>query len=550
MLRPPQPLPSPSPPPAPRAKPAATPAPVRRVRGGQRRPGTPAGVGGAGLGRQPAGRGLAEPLAGGAGPGASGVLSRILQEVVRDAAPPLMRRRRRSPPATASARAYVYVRQSSPSRSSTIARAGATSTPWSSAPSRWAGAPSGSTSSTPTWGSPARTAAARASRSWWPRSRSGSVGLVLAYEASRLARNNADWYALLDLAARAWARSSPTPTGSTTRAATTTGCCSGCGACSARPSCTCCGCAWTPGGCARSSAGTYRQHLPTGLVRLPDGRVVKDPDQQVQRALALVFARFAALGTCQKVLRSLRDDGLLLPRRQTGGPEPGELLWKPPTERGPVRDPAQPGLRRGLRLRRGTAATPSGRPGQPRRRRPPAAGGVAGDPAATPTLPTCPGRSSWRTRRAWPTTPAASPGAARGAPRAGRPCWRGWSSAGAAAGRCASPTAPGRRYVCAALSRRVRRPPTCLHVDGAAASTRRWSTAFFAALAPAELDLLDEVLAAQQADRARLAQQHADQVAPGRVRGPSSTRTGSPHQPAGRNSCSARRRTCRRSPTR
>lgn len=29
----------------------------------------------------------------------------------------------------------------------------------------------------------------------------GHVGIVLAYEASRLARNNADWYALLDLAA-------------------------------------------------------------------------------------------------------------------------------------------------------------------------------------------------------------------------------------------------------------------------------------------------------------------------------------------------------------
>lgn len=36
--------------------------------------------------------------------------------------------------------------------------------------------------------------------------------------------------------------------------------------------------------------------------------------------------------------------------------------------------------------------------------------------------------------------------------------------------------------------------------------------AFFAALAPTELDLLDEVLAAQRADRQRLAQQDADQV--------------------------------------
>jgi len=37
--------------------------------------------------------------------------------------------------------------------------------------------------------------------------------------------------------------------------------------------------------------------------------------------------------------------------------------------------------------------------------------------------------------------------------------------------------------------------------------------AFFAALAPAELDLLDDVLAAQAAERAQLRQQHVDQVA-------------------------------------
>jgi len=36
--------------------------------------------------------------------------------------------------------------------------------------------------------------------------------------------------------------------------------------------------------------------------------------------------------------------------------------------------------------------------------------------------------------------------------------------------------------------------------------------AFFAALAPAELDLLDEVLAAHQADDARLAQQYTDRL--------------------------------------
>jgi hypothetical protein len=77
--------------------------------------------------------------------------------------------------------------------------------------------------------------------------------------------------------------------------------------------------------------GAYRQSLPTGLVRLGDGRVVKDPDQQIERTIALVFARFAALGTCQKVLRSLCDDGLLLPRRQVAGLHAGQLLWKRPS---------------------------------------------------------------------------------------------------------------------------------------------------------------------------------------------------------------------------
>jgi len=37
-------------------------------------------------------------------------------------------------------------------------------------------------------------------------------------------------------------------------------------------------------------------------------------------------------------------------------------------------------------------------------------------------------------------------------------------------------------------------------------------TAFFAALAPAELDLLEEVLAAQRADYAHVVQQYADRV--------------------------------------
>jgi hypothetical protein len=66
------------------------------------------------------------------------------------------------------------------------------------------------------------------------------------------------------------------------------------------------------------------------------------------------------------------------------------------------------------------------------------------------------------------------------------------------------------RYVCNALNETYR-APMCLSLDGASVDAVVVA-AFFAALAPAELDLLDEVLAAQHTDRERLLQQHADRV--------------------------------------
>jgi hypothetical protein len=76
---------------------------------------------------------------------------------------------------------------------------------------------------------------------------------------------------------------------------------------------------------------------------------------------------------------------------------------------------------------------------------------------------------------------------------------------------CVSYVSPARvLYVCAALNRTYG-ARTCLHVP-AAPIEAAVVEAFFQALAPAELDLLEEVLAAEQADRARLAQQYADRV--------------------------------------
>jgi hypothetical protein len=65
-------------------------------------------------------------------------------------------------------------------------------------------------------------------------------------------------------------------------------------------------------------------------------------------------------------------------------------------------------------------------------------------------------------------------------------------------------------YVCTARQK-VSGGTGCLHLDGPPLD-RAVVAAFFEALAPAELQVLDAVLDAQRADHAQLAQQYADQV--------------------------------------
>jgi hypothetical protein len=69
---------------------------------------------------------------------------------------------------------------------------------------------------------------------------------------------------------------------------------------------------------------------------------------------------------------------------------------------------------------------------------------------------------------------------------------------------------PQRRYACTALAAAYG-AAACLHIDGTHLDAAVVEV-FFAALAPAELDLLEEALAAQRADHDRRAQHFADQV--------------------------------------
>jgi DNA invertase Pin-like site-specific DNA recombinase len=96
----------------------------------------------------------------------------------------------------------------------------------------------------------------------------------------------------------------------------------------------------------RCRRGEWLGQPPPGYVVGPDGKLQFDPDEQVQRVLRLVLEQFAVLGSISGVARYLRRQEILLPCRPTGGPERGQLRWRPPhreTLRQLVRNPAYAG---------------------------------------------------------------------------------------------------------------------------------------------------------------------------------------------------------------
>jgi DNA invertase Pin-like site-specific DNA recombinase len=335
----------------------------------------------------------------------------------------------------------------------------------------------------------------------------GHVGLILAYEASRLARNNTDWYRLLDLAALVGTLIADADGVFDPRQYHDRLLLGLHGMLSEAE--------WhfqrqrlDAGRQRQIAQGTYRQLLPTGLVRLEDGRAVMDPDAQVRHAIELVFTRFERLGSCQKVLRSLRDEEVLLPRRQTGGLHAGQLLWKRPNESAVYEILTNPAYAGAFVFGR-TGRSPGQPPGRRARavRRPP-------DQWTAVHHGAYPAFIDWERFMANQARLADNASnyarRMRGAPRDGSALLAGLVVCGRCGRQLQATYKPTPRYVCTAMPK-VYGGSACLSLEGAAIEAAVIG-AFFEALQPAELDLLEEVLAAQRADHERLHRHHAEQV--------------------------------------
>jgi DNA invertase Pin-like site-specific DNA recombinase len=80
---------------------------------------------------------------------------------------------------------------------------------------------------------------------------------------------------------------------------------------------------------AKASRGELEMKLPVGLINNGTGKVVLDPDVQVQAAVRTFFETFRRTGSATRTVRSFREQGLLFPRRVSSGPHQGELAWGP-----------------------------------------------------------------------------------------------------------------------------------------------------------------------------------------------------------------------------
>ncbi|MFQ5976020.1 MAG: recombinase family protein, partial [Candidatus Hydrothermarchaeales archaeon] len=77
----------------------------------------------------------------------------------------------------------------------------------------------------------------------------------------------------------------------------------------------------------KASRGELKLRLPVGYVYDPYGRVVLDPDKQVQESLRHLFATFRRVGTVFKTVKVFREQGLKFPNRMHHGPRKAELVW-------------------------------------------------------------------------------------------------------------------------------------------------------------------------------------------------------------------------------
>lgn len=79
----------------------------------------------------------------------------------------------------------------------------------------------------------------------------------------------------------------------------------------------------------KARRGELQMRLPIGLAYDAAGRVVLDPDRQVQQTLRTFFETFRRTGSATATVKEFRRQSLTFPRRVSHGANKGEIIWGP-----------------------------------------------------------------------------------------------------------------------------------------------------------------------------------------------------------------------------
>jgi hypothetical protein len=80
----------------------------------------------------------------------------------------------------------------------------------------------------------------------------------------------------------------------------------------------------------KARRGELEIRPPVCLIYRPDGKIILDPDVEVQSAIRMVFDTFEQTGSAMKTARFLHEQGLQFPSRLQSAPNKGELVWSLP----------------------------------------------------------------------------------------------------------------------------------------------------------------------------------------------------------------------------
>ncbi len=330
------------------------------------------------------------------------------------------------------------------------------------------------------------------------------VGLILSIDVTRLSRNCSDWYPLLDLCGykqcligdRDGVYDPGTPNGRlllglkgqisemelhTIRLRLTAGLLN------------------------KAQRGELALNLPVGLVREPHGTVVKDPDREVQAQIALVFETFLAQRSAAQVVRTFREQGLAIPRRDHFG----ALAWRAPSVARVIailRNPAYAGAFVYGRTHTDRSSSPAPRGRQKH---------LSMSEWKVCVKEKYPPYITWETFEKIQAMLQDNYAEYRrsktcGIPRSGSALLQGLAYCGECGHKMVVQYTRGARYVCNHLHHQFREP-ICqfLPADPLDAQVR---AAFFAALAPVELDAYAAAMAARRRTQQALTQAQSQQL--------------------------------------